>query len=251
MLPMIAFIFTFPLTMRGQCADKKPPLSDKEMHESVESKEKFESKSAASEKQLVDEIKKLKQESARIQFENSALRAMIGGNYAQSVGDFTSAIEKGEANPETFALYADRGAANMMLNSNEAAYKDYSDAINKTEAFIKSQEGQRNTTTGKPLDFSWANNLLANYYNERGVASLRLGHDKEAVADCDKALSLRPKRAKTLRDKSRALLHLKEYAEAAKAFDAANSIDPKLKLQGDAAFCKSLASNGQHAVSCN
>lgn len=252
MLPMMVLVLVGPFVPVGSCADSNPtPAAEKEMVQAVQSQGNFESKSNTSENKLIEEIKKLKREGVRVQFENNALRAMVAGDYSQSVSNFSEAIERGDPNPETYKLYSDRAAAHMRRNDYTAAYKDFSEAIYKTEAFVKEGEGQINTTTGKPVDLSWAAGLLAYYYNERGMANVFAGRYKEAIPDFDKALSLRPKTAKTLKDKSRALAHLKRYADSAKAYDEAIAADPKSKSPGDAKLCRSLAENGQKAAACN
>ncbi len=252
MLPMMVMVLAGPFVPVGSCAESNPtPAAEKEMVQAVQSQGNFESKSNTSENKLIEEIRKLKREGVRAQFENNALRAMVAGDYSQSVSDFSEAIERGDPNPETYKLYADRAAANMRREDYTAAYKDFGEAITKTESFVKETEGQINTTTGKPVDTSWAAGLLAYYYGERGMASVFGKRYKEAIPDFDKALSLRPKTANILKNKSRALVHLKRYAEAAKAYDEAIAADPKSKSPNDSKLCVTLAENGQKAAACN
>lgn len=251
MLPMLVMVLAGPFVPVGSCSDgNTTSAADKEMVQAVQSQGNFESKSNTSENTLIEEIRKLKREGARAQFENSALRAMVAGDYSQSVSNFSEAIARGDSNPETYKLYADRAAAHMRRSDYTSAHKDFGEAISKTESFVKETEGQINTTTGKPVDTSWAAGLLAYYYGERGMASVFGKRYKDAILDFDKALSLRPT-AKSFKDKSRALIHLKRYAEAAKAYDEAIAADPKSKSPGDAKLCASLAENGQTAAACN
>jgi tetratricopeptide (TPR) repeat protein len=69
-----------------------------------------------------------------------------------------------------------------------------------------------------------------NAYYGRGRTYLRLGNNKQAIADFNEAIRLNPKDAISLSNRGRAYARIGDYEQAVADFEAAAEIDPKNEL---------------------
>jgi tetratricopeptide (TPR) repeat protein len=99
--------------------------------------------------------------------------ALVGGEYAKAVEQFTKAIAEDETNP---AFYGNRGSAYSYLGKLNEALQDYDTAIQKTVA-----------RSGNPKD-----KRLAYFLYNRGYAYEHAGRIQEALAEYQKTIELDP-----------------------------------------------------------
>lgn len=127
-----------------------------------------------------------------------------------------------------------RGALSLMLG-------DFEQAVRDLDAYIRDAQGRASPDPGERSFLSYC------FFN-KGYALLRSGRTEEALALADKALELAPRAATLHLGRSKMLNKLTRYADAAKAYERAVALDPRLK--GDPKVCGPLAENGLRTASC-
>ena len=180
---------------------------------------------------------------ARIRAINSAQRDPVAAEKA------LEAIEQSEPElkkqqPQAFSLF--HGNITFWKRDFAGAYKNFDEAI----WFLN-----QNFPNGFPADKNYEKNasFVTEVYMGRGSAAMFLGKDKEAVKDFDVALKTSPKPyAYMYMNKCRALVHLKEYKEAAEALDSAQGLDANwiAGKEDKPAICDILSQNGLQPLAC-
>lgn len=195
-------------------------------------------------------VRKLKREMTLLTHENSGLKALLEGDHAKAKAAYDSLLELAPDQTEA-RIY--RAASKSVLGDLEGALADYTLALAQLSAAL---EGETDPKAKKHM-----REAIARIHGDRASTYMRLGIKGKgdaasldlALADCDAAIGMgHPTPVMIAWQKSQILFAADRYEEAAKVYQEALSLDPKLKGVGDhALFCRKFADVKISIGACN
>ncbi len=195
-------------------------------------------------------VRKLKREMALLTHENNGLKALLAHDHAAAKAAYDSLLE---LDPDQTDARVYRAASRSVLGDLEGALADYSLALNQLSAALGSEVD--------PKLKKRMRETIARIHGDRASTYMRIGIKgkgdaaslNRALADCDAAISMgHPTPVMITWQKSQILFAANRYEEAAKAYQQALSLDPKLKDIGDhALFCRKFADTKITIGTCN
>ena len=168
------------------------------------------------------------------------------GEFDKAIADYDAGIR---ASPGIAEIYISRARARLEQGNKELAFADVDTAVQvepvsynvrMSRGFLRYEAGQTDQgladiDTG--VRMAPAQNQPA-AYNERCFFLARIGRGQDGLADCDKALSLRPRNANILDSRGYAYLRLGQYQMAIRDYDSALRINSRM---ADTLFSRGVA----------
>lgn len=195
-------------------------------------------------------VRKLKREMKLLAHENDGLKALLAGDPGQAKAAYDSLLELA---PDRADALVYRAGAKSALGDHEGALADYTTAIGQAWASLEKEKD--------PAARKKTRAFVARIHGDRASTRMRIGIRGKgddasmslALADCDEALSVgHPRPSLMTWQKSQILFAMDRYEEAAKDYQQALVLDPKLKeLSGHASFCRRFSGEKIAISSCD
>jgi len=146
---------------------------------------------------------------------NRGLAYLMQGNYQAAIADNARIIA---IQPQDFRAYYNRGIANAYLGNHQQAAKDYNLALSHNHKI--------------------PNNLLADIYNDRGLAYLELADLETAILDFNRAINLDENNYRVYFNRGCAHVQTGNYSDAVRDFSQVVQLNPQ---DGDAYLNRGIA----------
>ena len=195
-------------------------------------------------------LRRLQREMVILTHENEGLKALLDGNPSRALADYDSLLALAPGRTDALVY---RAGAKSAAGDLKGALADYAQALTQATTAL---DGQTDANSQRK-----ARELIARIHGDRASTYMRIGvKGKEyagnldlALADCDEALRVgHPRPSLMTWQKSQILFSADRYEEAAKVYQQALSLDPKLhELGGHALFCRTFADQKISISACN
>jgi TonB family protein len=160
------------------------------------------------------------------------------GAFDLALADFDAGMR---ASPGLADAYIARARVHLARGNNELAFADFDAAVQvePLSYLIRMQRGSARHDAGQTeqgvADYDLAVRLAPAQYqpgalNDRCFFLARIGRAQEALADCDKSLSLRPRNANTMDTRAFAYFKLGQYQTAIREYDSALRLNPRMAV---------------------
>jgi len=159
-------------------------------------------------------------------------------DFDKAIADYDAGIR---ASPGVADMYVSRARARLAQGNTELALADFDSAVQvePLSFLIRMQRGNARFNAGQTeqgvADYDYGLRIATaqsqpDALGGRCIFFARIGRAQDAIADCDKSLSLRPRHAQTMNSRAYAYFRLNQYQTAIREYDAVLRLNPRMAV---------------------